>query len=163
LVLGGWIGGDALPLERRLSIDGPGTVPGFDFRSAASPDVGTCTSGAAPLGHPAECDRIALAQLEYRSDLHISIPDWREDAEGHRNRFRVDAAWIFFADAGRGWLVNSPGDPLNLGRRDFPALSSYRTDIGLGLDFDLLGVYVAKALSVPQEPANVFVRLRRRF
>jgi hypothetical protein len=161
VVLGGWLGGDALPLERRLSIDGPGTVPGFDFRSAASPDVGTCASGVAPPGRPAQCERIALAQLEYRSDLHLSIPDWREDARG--NRFRADGAWIFFSDAGRGWLVNSPNDPLNLRRWELPALSSYRTDIGLGLDFDLIGIYVAKALSVPQEPANVFVRLHHRF
>lgn len=161
VVLGGWLGGDALPLERRLSIDGPGTVPGFDFRSGALPDVGTCASEPAPPGRPAQCERIALAQLEYRSDLHISLSDWRDDAR--RNRFRADGAWIFFADAGRGWLVNSPNDPLNLGRRDLPPLSSYRTDIGLGLDFDLIGVYLAKALSVPQEPAHVFVRLHHRF
>jgi hypothetical protein len=50
-----------------------------------------------------------------------------------------------------------------VGRHELPALSSYRTDIGAGLDFDLLGVYVAKALSVPKEPPNVFLRVRRRF
>jgi hypothetical protein len=70
---------------------------------------------------------------------------------------------VFFADAGRGWLVNSPGSTLNVGRHELPALSSYRTDIGGGLDFDHFGVYVAKALSVPKEPVNVFVRLRHRF
>jgi hypothetical protein len=112
-------------------------------------------------GRPAQCERIALAQLEYRSDLHVSFNEGRD--AGWRTRFRADGSWIFFADAGRGWLVNAPGSPMNLGRRDFPPLSSYRTDIGAGLDFDLLGIYVAKALSAPQEPANVFLRLRRRF
>jgi hypothetical protein len=161
LVLGGWVSGDPLPLERRLSIDGPGTVPGFDFRSSGADDVGTCATASAPAGRPAECERIGLAQLEYRSDLRISFSDVREGAR--RTRFRADGAWIFFADAGRGWLVNAPGTTLNFGRRDFPPLSTYRTDLGVGLDFDLLGIYAAKALSVPQEPVNVFLRVRHRF
>ena len=161
VVLGGWISGDPLPLERRLSIDGPGTVPGFDFRSGGAGDVGTCATSGAPAGRPAQCERIGLAQLEYRSDLRISMSYGRE-AE-RRTRFRADGAWIFFADAGRGWLVNAPGAALNIGRHDFPALSTYRTDLGAGLDFDLLGIYVAKALSVPQEPLNVFLRVRHRF
>jgi hypothetical protein len=161
LVLGGWTSGDPLPLERRLSIDGPGTVPGFDFRSGGENDVGTCVSSSAPAGRPAQCERIALAQLEYRSDLRISFSDHADGAR--RTRFRADGAWVFFADAGRGWLVNAPGSPLNYGRRDFPPLSTYRTDIGAGLDFDLLGIYAAKALSVPQEPLNVFLRVRHRF
>jgi hypothetical protein len=161
LVLGGWLSGDPLPLERRLSIDGPGTIPGFDFRSPTEMDVATCSAVDAPPGRPAECERIALAQLEYRNDLHISISDWREGAR--RNRFRADGAWVFFADAGRGWLVNAPGNPFNYGRRDLPPLSTYRTDLGAGLDFDLIGLYVAKALSAPKEPAKVFVRVHHRF
>jgi hypothetical protein len=161
MVLGGWLSGDPLPLERRLSIDGPGTVPGFDFRSPYTPDVGTCGAGALVAGRPAGCERIALAQLEYRSNIRLSISHGR--GETRSTPFRADGAWVFFADGGRGWLVNSPANPLQLGRRDFPPLSTYRTDIGAGLDFDVLGIYVAKALSTPQEPANVFLRIRRRF
>ncbi len=161
VVLGGWVSGDPLPLERRLSIDGPGTVPGFDFRSGVANDVGTCAGASAPAGRPAQCERVGLAQLEYRSDLRISVSE--HTSEGRRTRFRADGAWIFFADAGRGWLVNAPGNPLNIGRHDFPSLSSYRTDIGAGLDFDLFGIYAAKALSVPQEPLNVFLRVHHRF
>jgi hypothetical protein len=161
VVLGGWVSGDPLPLQRRLSIDGPGTVPGFDFRSGGTNDVGTCTTVAAPAGRPAQCERIGLAQLEYRSDIRISFSDVRQGER--RTRFRADGAWIFFADAGRGWLVNAPGTPLNYGRRDFPPLSTYRTDLGAGLDFDVLGIYAAKALSVPREPLNVFLRVRHRF
>ena len=106
-------------------------------------------------------ERVALAQLEYRKDLHVSMS--RGPGLLRRTRLRADGAWVFFADAGRGWLVNSPGSPLNVGRDDLPPLSSYRTDIGAGLDFDILGVYAAKALSLPKEPLNVFLRVRRRF
>jgi cytoskeletal protein CcmA (bactofilin family) len=161
LVLGGWLGGDPLPLERRLSIDGPGTVPGFDFRSTGSTDVGTCSEGTAPPGRPAQCERVALTQLEYRNDLHVSLSLGRGAAR--RTRFRADGAWVFFADAGRGWLVNAPGSSLNFERHRLPPLSSYQTDIGAGLAFEHLGVYVAKALSVPKEPMNVFLRVRHRF
>jgi hypothetical protein len=161
LVLGGWLSGDALPLERRLSIDGPGTVPGFDFRVAGGTDVGTCASGVAIRGRPAQCERISLAQLEYRNDVRISFTDGR--APSRRTRFRADGAWVFFADAGRGWLVNAPGSPLNFNRHELPPLSSYRTDIGTGLDFDQFGIYVAKALSEPDEAMNVFIRIRHRF
>ena len=161
LVLGGWLSGDALPLERRLSIDGPATVPGFDFRVTGGTDVGTCGAGTPLPGRPAQCDRIALTQLEYRSDIRLSFTDAREGVR--RTRFRADGEWVFFADAGRGWLVNSPGSALNYGRRELPPLSTYRTDIGGGLDFDQFGIYLAKALSVPTEPLNIFLRLRHRF
>ncbi|MDQ2666582.1 MAG: hypothetical protein M3Z05_11295 [Gemmatimonadota bacterium] len=161
VVMGGWLSGDALPLERRLSIDGPGTIPGFDFRTTGGTDVGTCAIGAPIPGRPAQCDRIALAQLEYRSDIRISLSDG--NALSRRNRFRADGAWVFFADAGRGWLVNGPGSPLNYRRTELPPLASYRTDIGGGLDFDQIGIYLAKALSKPGEPINVFLRVRHRF
>ena len=161
LVLGGWLSGDPLPLQRRLSIDGPGTVPGFDFRSTVGTDVGTCAEATAPAGRPAQCERVGLAQLEYRSDLHISVSQGR--GASRRTRLRLDGDWVFFADAGRGWLVNAPASQLNLGRSDFPPLSTYRTDIGAGLSFEHFGVYVAKALSAPREQVNVFLRLRRRF
>ena len=160
-VLGGWMGGDPLPLERRLSIDGPGTVPGFDFRAGSPPDVGTCSEGAVAPGRPAQCERIALAQLEYRKDLRLSLSNGLSGARAAR--FRADGAWVFFADAGRGWLVNAPGTLLDVGRQALPPLSTYRTDIGAGVDFTVFGVYVAKALSSPKEPMNVFVRLRHRF
>lgn len=161
VVAAGWLSGDPLPTERRLSIDGPGTVPGFDFRVTGGTDVGTCAIGTPLPGRPAQCERIALTQLEYRSDIRLSSSTG--SGGDRRTRFRADGAWVFFADAGRGWLVNAPGSVLNYGRLEFPPLSTYRTDIGGGLDFDQFGVYLAKALSVPNEPVNVFVRIRHRF
>ena len=162
IVLAGWLSGDPMPLERRLSIDGPGTIPGFDFRVAGNTDVGTCATGSVPMpGRPAQCERISLVQLEYRTDLRISRT---VGTFGNRiNKFRLDGDWVFFADAGRGWTVNAPGSPVNYKRYEFPSLSSYRTDIGAGLDFDFFGVYAAKAISVPQEPLNIFFRVRHRF
>ena len=59
--------------------------------------------------------------------------------------------------------MNAPDSPLNIGRHDLPSLSSYRTDIGAGLALEHFGVYLAKALSVPNEQLNLFVRVRHRF
>jgi hypothetical protein len=163
LVVGGWLNGDPLPLERRLSVDGPAALPGFDFRSPhGGIDVGTCNSGLGALGRPAECDRIALAQIEYRGDLRL---DFMGGLDGFPRRYHSahgDVQWVFFADAGRGWKVGPEDGGLGYGRGSLPALSTFRTDLGLGLDFAGIGVYAARAVS-GSEPLNFFVRLRHRF
>ena len=163
VVGGGWLSGDALPMQRRLSVEGPSTLPGFDFRDVNGPfDTGTCSVGS-PLGRPAECDRIALAQIEYRGALNIDIGDWREDA-GRFIGARSDASWVMFFDAGRGWMVGAPaGDDLTYPKDELPPLDTFRTDVGLGFDFGGLGVYAAKSLSRSEEPVNFFLRLQRRF
>ncbi|MDQ3996241.1 MAG: hypothetical protein M3303_04405 [Gemmatimonadota bacterium] len=163
LVTGGWLGGDELPLQRRLSVDGPGALPGFDFRGAhTGEDVATCGGpGFAPGGIPAQCERIALVQAEYRGDLHFDLfgdSEWDDLIQAGEN-----AAWIVFFDAGRGWLVRSGGAGGGYGAAEIPSLSTFRTDAGVGLDLRLIGFYVAKALSDAHEPVNFFVRLRHRF
>jgi outer membrane protein assembly factor BamA len=165
LVLGGWMGGDALPLERRLSVDGPGALPGFGFRSAHTGiDVGNCNAGVALPGVPAECDRIALAQVEYRGDLRLNFNGRWEDWPRHYRSSRSDLSWVLFADAGRGWRVGSTDAPgLTYDRSTIPPLSTFRTDVGVGLDLAGIGIYCAKSLSSTSEPANFFVRLRHRF
>jgi hypothetical protein len=162
VVAGGWLNGDPLPLQRRFSVDGPGAMPGYDFRSATSANVLTCTTGSYVAGLPAQCDRMALAQVEYRGDLHFDLfTDWDDD---HYMRGHSTGVWVFFADAGRGWLVGPTAtDSLTYERSELPPLSTFRTDLGLGLDFDVIGVYVAKAMSAPREPANFFIRIRHRF
>ena len=161
IVAGGWMNGDALPLQRRLGLDGPGGIPGFDFRTPSSFNMLTCTTGAYVPGIPAQCDRMALAQVEYRGDLHFDLfNDWHDDDD---IRSASDGVWVFFADAGRGWLVGPAGGELTFERDELPALSTFRTDLGVGLDFDVFGVYVAKSMSDPQENPNVFVRVRHRF
>ena len=176
-VVGGWLNGDQLPLQRRLSVDGPGAMPGFGFRVPRDGvDNGTCNADGSFPGRPAMCERIALAQVEYRGDLHIDFsPLWnwndseystsRESAahRSHVNHFRRDGTWVLFADAGRGWLVGTPSSTLTYDRQTLPALSTFRTDIGAGFDFGGIGLYLAKAISVSKEPARFFVRLHHRF
>jgi len=170
LVLGGWLDGDPLPLQRRFSVGGPGTIPGLDFRRTfGDEDVNQCTTEATRpvLGVIALCDRMALAQVEYRGDLRFDLnvfdDDDDDDDEGMRLGAHTDATWVVFADAGRGWLVGDRQGELQFERDQIPSLGTFRTDLGIGLEFDPLGVYVAKSVSGPRQPANVFVRLRRRF
>jgi hypothetical protein len=168
LVLGGWLNGDQLPLERRFSVGGIGTIPGFDFRKfqPGTVDVSQCSNGAAPPpGNPAQCERVALAQLEYRNELHSSFFDFL-NSRPIRLRgigFTVQPTAVAFVDAGRGWLVGPPSGTLQYSSRSFPRFGTFRTDVGLGLDLGLIGVYVAKAVSSSKEPANVFLRVHRRF
>jgi outer membrane protein assembly factor BamA len=168
LVLGGWLHGDELPLERRFSVGGIGTVPGFDFRKyqPGTVDVSECSNGGVtPAGNPAQCERVALGQLEYRNELHSSLFDFL-NARAVRLRgigFTVEPTAVAFVDAGRGWLVGQPFGGLQYSSRSFPRFGTFRTDVGLGLDLGLIGVYVAKAVSSSKEPANVFLRVRRRF
>ena len=168
LVLGGWLHGDELPLERRFSMGGIGTIPAFDFRKyqPGTVDVSQCSDGGAPPpGNPAQCERVALAQLEYRNELHSSFFDFL-NARPIRLRgvgFTVQPTVVAFVDAGRGWLVGQPSGTLEYSSRSMPRFGTFRTDVGLGLDLGLIGVYVAKAVSSPKEPANVFLRVHRRF
>ena len=164
LVTGGWLGGDPLPLQRRLSVSGAGALPGFDFRTPidVAGDLGTCALGGTVPGNPALCERVALAQVEYRGDLHFDMFggfDWRRD-DLH---FRSDPVWVAFADAGRGWLIGAPRDGMHYGGSAFPSPSTFRTDLGVGLDFGEFGVFVAKSVSDGDEPLNFLFRLRHRF
>lgn len=168
LVLGGWLNGDDLPLERRFSVGGIGTVPGVDFRNfePGTVDVSQCSDGGQPPpGNPAQCERVALAQLEYRNELHSSLFDFL-NARPIRLRgigFTVQPTVVAFVDAGRGWLVGQPSGTLVYSSNSFPRFGTFRTDVGLGLDLGIIGVYVAKSVSSPDEPANVFLRVHRRF
>ena len=164
VVLGGRLNGDPLPLERRLSVDGPGVLPGFDFRSSRGGlDVGTCSTGTLAFGVAAECERIALGQIEYRGDLHLGITDNLEDYLRQYLSAHGGIVWVLFADAGRGWLLGPRGGGLTYGSTTLPPLSTFRSDLGLGIDLAGIGVYAAKSVSTPSQPVNFIVRLRHRF
>ncbi len=159
VVAGGWLGGDPLPLQRQLSVGGFGTLPGYDFNDGTpGRDKLRCTGPVVQPGRPAECDRVALAQLEYRVDLGLdrlrdALPFWYGRG-----------AVVAFVDAGRGWRVRNDGsDATDFGTRTLPSLNTFLTDVGAGLDFSIVGVYVAKAVSTSSEPPNVFIRIRHRF
>lgn len=164
VVFGGWLSGDPLPLERRLSVDGPGVLPGFDFRSSrGGRDVGTCSAGVGVPGAAAECERIALGQIEYRGDLHLGITDNLEDYLRQYLSAHGGIALVLFADAGRGWLLGPDDGGLSYGTHTLPPLSTFRSDLGIGIDLAGIGVYAAKSVSTPSQPVNFFVRLRHRF
>ncbi len=163
-VAGGWLSGDKLPMQRRLSVGGPATLPGYDFRRAwrVHPDVLTCGGTVLP-GAPALCDRVMLVQAEFRRDFGIS---WLRDDDRDdwwRPGFNRHGAWVLFADAGRGWNVGVPNGATNYAKDDLPAFSTFRGDIGAGLDFGAVGLYVAKATTTAREPVNVTFRVQRRF
>jgi len=67
LFAGGWIGGDPLPLQQRLSTGGPDPLTGYGFRhSACNSDI---IDPAFAGTQVAACDRVILAQAEYRGHL----------------------------------------------------------------------------------------------
>lgn len=164
VVLGGWLGGDALPLERRLSVEGPGELAGFDFRSLrAQPNVGTCNGPVPVPGRPAECQRIALTQVEYRGDLRLDLLSGWDGWPRHYRNSHGDAVWVLFADAGRGWDVGTADRTMTYAATEFPSFSTFRTDVGVGIDVGGIGVYAAKSVSSPSESLNFILRLRHRF
>ena len=156
LVAAGWVSGDALPLERKLSVTGPGVLPGYEFRETVGggTDVMQCTAaGVIASDNPVLCDRIVLGQVELRTQLAshpfdiFNIPTLRLSSVG----FTANPVGVVFVDFGRGWRTTTP----------WPA--AYKGDVGAGLDLGLIGAYVAKAVTDAGEPLRFFVRIRRRF
>jgi len=171
VVAGGWLSGDALPMQRRFAVSGIDALPGFDFRQmVGETDVGTCATGDpfayAALGRPAQCERMLLLQAEWKGDFRIDLfgdNDGFGDRRWMAGRFRADGAWVLFANSGRGWLVGDGAGLLRAPSGGIPPLNTWHTDLGGGFDFGSLGVYVAKSVSQGDLPANVYVRLGRRF
>ncbi len=177
VVAGGWLSGDPLPVQRRVSVSGIDALPGFDFRRHAyGAEAGTCATGPEDLyialGRPAQCDRIVLTQVEWKGDFRISL--FGDDDFGDRrwgfSGFHGDGTWVIFANAGRGWLVrvagsadSGPASDLMFARNSLPSPGSWNTDIGGGFDFGDFGVYVAQAVSRNGISPNVYMRLARRF
>ncbi|MEO8881767.1 MAG: BamA/TamA family outer membrane protein [Gemmatimonadaceae bacterium] len=166
LVVGAGFGGDGLPLQRRFSLGGAGTLPGYDFRDAShGPDVLSCDGGPHPTpGQPAQCDRMVLGQIEFRHDSRIRLFG-RTDKDG-ANNFLVDrnVALVAFADGGRGWITGPRFRELRYPGTSFPSLDTFKYDVGAGVDIHYLGVYVAKSLTDWNDNgAKIIVRLRHRF
>lgn len=160
LVLGGWLGGDPLPLERRFSLGGAGTLPGYDFREPLEgTDVFTCSDAQVISGIPAQCERMLLAQLEYRHDIHLHLFE-RADAW----TFHHPLQWVVFTDAGRGWLLHEYAADGTVRRRsDLPPLGTLKADVGVGFDADVIGLFVAKSVTDASNRPNFLIRLRHRF
>jgi hypothetical protein len=164
LVGGGWLGGDPLPLQRRLSLGGPDPLPGHPFRaSACNRNINDPAFAGTRL---AACDRVLAFQAEYRGHLKLnwSYNPWRdESAKGDES---TSPFWlegldlVVFTDAGQAWLVgNGPGlVPSN----NLPRLESWLVDVGLGADWGGFGMYLSKAVTTG-ERLRFTVRLDHRF
>jgi hypothetical protein len=160
---GGWVGGEPLPLQRRLSLGYPDPLSGYGFRQFSC-------SGDAELGQPALCDRALIAQAEFRTHLGFDFgPQWASDWGGGEDRyepFHVSGPdLVLFADAGRAWSVSRNGStgPDVVPADRLPALSTFATEIGLGLDFGPLGFYLARPLQHASRSVTITVRMGRRF
>ena len=164
LVYGTELGGAELPLERRFSMGGPGSLPGYEFRQLLAPDVFTCSDATVPSGQPAQCSRILLAQVEYRADFTLRMFA-RDAAKGEAPGYRVTKtlSWVLFADGGRGWVTGPAEAGVSYGPWTLPPLYTFRSDAGAGFDLGWLGGYVAKSLSDWQTPVQFVVRLQHRF
>ena len=154
----GWIGGDRLPIQRRVSLGGPDLLPGYGFRAF------TCAPrGFSDPSLPALCDRSITAQVEVRTRLPLNLGYRLRDRDtGAAGRFigLEQADLVFLTDAGKAWLAgDGPGQvPANR----IPSLHEWKVDVGIGLDAGEIGAYLVKGLSEDQ-PVRFLVRLQRRF
>jgi len=158
---GGWIGGDALPLQQRVSIGGPDPLTGYGFRhTACSGDIIDPAFSGTQL---AACDRVILAQAEYRGhvSLHWAYGASAPEDEGTKSLFALRGAdLVVLAEAGQAWLLGS--GPGRLPADRLPTLGSWLADLGLGIDVGGLGLYVAKAVTAG-ERLRFTLRLDHRF
>ena len=161
---GGWVGGGPLPLQRRLELGYPDPLPGYSFRQFS------CGGSGLP-GQPALCDRALVVQAEFRTHLGFDFgPDWASDwgdaGDEHYEPFHVSGPdLVVFADAGRAWSVarNGSAGADVIPADELPALNTFKTDIGIGLDFGPLGFYLAKPLEHADRSVTFTVRMGRRF
>jgi hypothetical protein len=163
MVLGGWLGGDALPLQRRLSLGGPDLMPGYSFReSACNEDI---IDPAFTDSQVAACDRVLVFQAEYRGHIRLNWSynpsrDSDESVEGGRSRLLLEGMdVIVFGNAGQAWLVGE--GPGRIPSNRLPTIGSWIADLGLGVAWGGFGLYLSKA--VTDEPLRFTMRLEHRF
>jgi hypothetical protein len=158
LVAGGALGGDPLPVQRRLSLGGPDLLPGYPFRYL------TCAPASlADPSHPALCDRLVAVQLEVRTRTRMGLP--APTAEPYLNALQRilgirEPDVVIFGDAGAAWIA---GDgPARIPSDRIPVFREWKKDIGFGFDAGGIGLYVAQPLT-DGLPITITVRLQRRF
>ncbi len=171
VVAGGLVHGNALPPQRQLSVSGVDALPGYAFRAlTGSEDTGMCNTlpeaTFTERGRPAACDRILLVQAELKGDFRIALfgaEEREDDRRWYADGLRADGSWVVFANSGRGWLSGPRDGGLTYPRSRIPSLSSFRSDVGVGVDFGTLGVYVAQPLSGGSPTPRIFLRVGARF
>lgn len=154
----GWVGGDQLPVQRRVSLGGPDILPGFGFRSLNCGPVGFIDQAQASL-----CDRMLAVQLEVRTPLPVSLPIRIRNADlaAIQQILGIEQAdLVLMGNAGKAWLTGE--GPGRVPNDRIPVLREWDADIGAGLDAGGIGLYVAKAVAVDRAFRFV-LRLQRRF
>jgi hypothetical protein len=158
LVAGGWIQGDPLSVQRRLSLGGPDILPGYGFRS-----FNCAPASLADPSRPALCDRLIAAQLEVRTRTRIRLPLATSDPylTGLQRLFAIrEPDVVIFGDLGKSWI--SGQGPGRVPNDRVPRLREWASDLGFGFDAGGLGLYLAQPLT-GGGPLMFFVRLQRRF
>jgi Omp85 superfamily domain len=155
---GGWLSGDPLPVQRRVSLGGLDLLPGYGFRSLACEPAGFVDPSRAAL-----CDRALITQTEFRHQLRLRAGYTVRDPS-HRELDRFlgveDPDLVLFGDAGSAWLAgHGPG---RVPSDRIRALSEWKADVGVGLDAGGVALYLVKAVT-DGEPLRLYVRLERRF
>lgn len=158
LLAAGWINGDPLPVQRRLSLGGPDLLPGYPFRSQ------NCLPAAFPdPAMPALCDRLIAAQLEVRTRARIGLtPPARHPwlAAAQRLFSIRDPEIVMMANAGKAWVTGE--GPGRVPNNRIPLFREWEKDAGIGLDFGGIAVYAAQPFS-RGFPLLVSARLQKRF
>ncbi len=170
-VLGGSLTDDALPPQLQHAPGGEGSLPAFSLlsvdcgarRTVAGLVRGEETADPEPVFPAFGCDRMALFQAEFRTDLGWA---WSPGADGGAGWSRQSGEWqsdlqlrprlAAFINAGRGWALSDRPDAFRFDEET-------RLDVGLGLQVQNAGLYFAFPLSGANDRFNVFLRLDRRF
>ncbi|MBA2293139.1 MAG: hypothetical protein H0W15_11875, partial [Gemmatimonadales bacterium] len=102
------------------------------------------------------CDRQLVAQVELRRTIDVGI---NTRVAGFSLGLE-QADLIVLADAGTAWVAGSGAGRVPTGR--VQAFDEWLADVGVGVEGQLFGVYLAKSVTDGDSP-RVSVRLRRRF
>lgn len=153
---GGRIGSDLLPAQRQHVIGGVGSLPAYD---QLRDDCGARTDPDFANQPAYGCQRFFLFQAEYRSGLdfrfhwdHEQFPDFDPDIFS----VEFEPTIVLFYDAGAAWDTDEDFFEY-LGHSN-----NWVADVGAGLDFGGLGVYLAYPFT-GSGGFNFFVRLTGRF
>jgi Omp85 superfamily domain len=155
---GGWLTGDPLPLQRRLSLGGPDLLPGYGFR-----DLNCTPPGFVDPSRAALCDRALITQAEFRHRLRLKAGYVvRDPNQQELSRFIgiQDPELVVFGDAGSAWL--SGKGPGRVPNNRIQSITQWKADAGVGIDAGGIAAYLVKALT-DGEPVRFYLRLERRF
>jgi hypothetical protein len=155
---GGWLAGDPLPAQRRLSLGGPDLLPGYGFR-----DLNCAPPGFDDPSRAALCDRALVTQAEFRHRLRLRAGYIVRDPNHQElNRFIgiEDPDLVVFGDAGSAWL--SGEGPGRVPNNRLQSISQWKADAGVGVDAGGIAAYLVKSLT-DGEPVRFYLRLERRF